>query len=486
MTAVLLSHYKSAMETIKTDAVVIGSGPGGYVAAIRIGQLGKKVVCVEKEAAGGICLNVGCIPSKALITAAKQYEKTKHDETMGIVAKDVTLDVARMQAWKGEVVTKLTGGVKQLLKGAGAQLVMGTAKLVAKNRVEVTRTDGQTLLIEAEHIVIATGSRPIQIPGFPFDQKRILDSTEALALDSIPAKLVVIGGGYIGLELGICYAKLGSKVTVIEGTSSLLPGNDPDLVQVVARKMKKAGIEVHLDSKAAGWEEKNGQAVVKVETKTGPIEVAGDKILVTVGRRPNWENLGLEALGVKIEKGFVVVDKQQRTNVPGLYAIGDVACQPMLAHKASKEAEVVAEVICGHKAEMDAVTIPAVIFVDPEIATVGLQEHEARAAGRKIVVGKFPFAALGRALAMNETDGFVKVIGDAETGELIGISAVGPEASNIVSEGALALEMGAFLPDLAMTVHPHPTLGEIIMEAAKAALGECPHVVGGGQKKVSL
>ena len=474
------------METIRTDAVVIGSGPGGYVAAIRIGQLGKKVVCVEKAAPGGICLNVGCIPSKALITAAKQYEHTKHDETMGIIAKDVSVDVARLQAWKGQVVDKLTSGVKQLLKGAGAQLVMGTAKLVAKNKVEVARQDGQTLLIEADHIVIATGSRPIQIPGFAFDQQRILDSTEALALDHIPPKLTVIGGGYIGLELGLCYAKLGSKVTVIEGTNQLLPGNDPDLVQVVARKMKKAGIEVYLESKAAGWEEKNGQAVVKAETKSGTVEIAGDKVLVTVGRRPNWENLGLEALGVKVEKGFIVVDKQQRTNVPGIYAIGDVASQPMLAHKASREAEVVAEVITGHKAEMDAVTIPAVIFVDPEIATVGLQEHEAKAQGRKVKVGKFPFAALGRALAMNETDGFVKVIGDAETDELLGIAAVGPEASNIISEGALALEMGAFLPDLALTVHPHPTLGEILMEAAKAALGECPHLVGGGQKKATV
>jgi dihydrolipoamide dehydrogenase len=470
------------METLKTDVVVIGSGPGGYVAAIRCGQLGKKVVCVEKEQVGGVCLNVGCIPSKALITASKAYEHARHNETMGIFASDVRVDVARLQAWKGEVVNKLTGGVKQLVKGAGGQMLMGTATITARGKVEVKKSDGAIIAIDCEHIIIATGSRPIEIPGFAIDGKRILDSTGGLALDEIPKRLVVIGGGYIGLELGTLYAKLGSKLTVVEGTPALLPGTDPELVQVVQRKLKKMGVEILLEAKALGWEEKNGAAVVRVQTKDGEKTIEADKVLVTVGRRPNSENLGLEKLGVKVERGFVPVDKQQRTNVPGIYAIGDVCGQPMLAHKASKEADVVAEVITGHKAEMDAVSIPAVIFTDPEIAYSGLQQHDAEKLGKKIKVGKFPFGALGRALAMAETDGFLKVIADATTDEVLGVGIVGPEASDLISEAALALEMGAFLPDLALTVHPHPTLGEAMMEAAKAALGESPHLVGGGKR----
>jgi dihydrolipoamide dehydrogenase len=469
------------METLSTDAIVIGSGPGGYVAGIRIGQLGKKCIVVEREAVGGVCLNVGCIPSKALISAGKAYERARHNETMGISASDVKLDVARLQTWKGEVVGKLTGGVRQLLKSAGAQLLAGSATFVAPNRIEVASAE-RTVAVEAPHIVIATGSRPIAIPGFDLDGRRIIDSTGALSLGEIPPRLLVIGGGYIGLELGMMYAKVGSKVTVVEATGQLLPGNDPELVQVVQRKAKKMGIEVHLDAKALGWEEKSGAAQVRVQTRDGEQTIPADEVLVTVGRRPNSDTVGLDKIGVKVERGFVVVDKQQRTNVPGVYAIGDVCGQPMLAHKASREAEVVAEVITGHKAEMDAVAIPAVIFTDPEIATVGLMQHDAEKQGRKVKVGKFPFGALGRALAIAETDGFVKVIADAATDELLGLAVVGPEASDLISEGALALEMGAFLPDLALTVHPHPTLGEAVMEAAKAALGESPHLVGGGAR----
>jgi dihydrolipoamide dehydrogenase len=476
---------ETSSETLKTEVVVIGSGPGGYVAAIRAGQLGKKVVCIDKEFVGGVCLNVGCIPSKALIQASKSYEHAKHNETMGIFASDVKVDVARLQAWKGEVVGKLTGGVRQLLKGAGAQFISGTATFVAPRKLEVKKADGAVVTIEAENIIIATGSRPISIPGFVIDQKRILDSTGGLALDEIPKRLAVIGGGYIGLEMGSLYAKFGSKVTVIEFTPSLLPGTDPDLVGVVQRKLKKAGVEVLLEAKALGWEEKNGAAQVRIQTKDGEKIIEADKVLVTVGRKPNSDGLGLEKIGLKVEKGFVVVDKQQRTSVAGVYAIGDVCGQPMLAHKASKEADVAAEVITGHKAEMDPVSIPAVIFTDPEISYCGLQQHDAEKAGRKVKVGKFPFAALGRALAIAETDGFVKIIADAATDEVLGFAVVGPGASDLVSEGALALEMGAFLPDLALTVHPHPTLGEAIMEAAKAALGESPHIVGGGARKTA-
>jgi dihydrolipoamide dehydrogenase len=451
---------------------------------VRLGQLGKKVVVVEKEFVGGVCLNVGCIPSKALITASKRYEHTKHDETMGIHASDVRVDVARLMTWKGEVVNKMTGGVRQLLKSVNAQTLMGTATFVAPHKIEVKQQSG-TVQVEADHIVIATGSRVIEIPGFTVDNQRILDSTGALALAEIPGRLLVVGGGYIGLELGMMLAKFGTKVTVVEFTNQLLPGNDPELVTMVSRKMKKLGIEVHLEAKALGWEEKNGAAHVRVQTKEGEKVFETDKVLITVGRKPNSDGLGLEKIGVKVERGFVTVDKQQRTTVAGVYAIGDVAGQPMLAHKASKEAEVVAEVIAGHKAEMDAVAIPAVIFTDPEIATVGLQQHDAEKKGRKIKTGKYAFAALGRAVAMAETDGFVKVIADANTDEILGFGIVGPEASDLISECTLALEMGAFLQDIALTVHAHPTLPEAVMEACKAALFESPHLVGGGQRRSS-
>jgi dihydrolipoamide dehydrogenase len=469
------------METLKTDAIVIGAGPGGYMAAIRLAQLGVKCITVEKEVVGGVCLNVGCIPSKALIQASKQFEFAHHNP-MGIVAEP-KLDWTRTQTWKGEVVNKLTGGVKQLLKASGVQTIMGTATITSKNTVEVKTNDGQTIAIEAaKAIVIATGSRPIEIPGFKPDGKRIIDSTGALALTEVPKRLLVIGGGYIGLELGSAYHKLGSQLTVIEGTAQLLPGNDPELVNVVQRKLKKGGVEIHLEAKAQAWEETKDGAAVRVETKEGIKTFVADKVLLTVGRRPNWENIGLEKVGVKVDKGFITVDKQQRTNIPNIYCIGDVAQQPMLAHKAYKEAEVVAEVIAGHKSENDAVVIPAVIFTDPEIATVGIMEPDAIKAGRKVKTGKFPFAALGRAIAIAETDGFVKLIADATTDELIGMAVVGPEASDLISEGALALEMGAFLPDLALTIHPHPTLGEAVMEAAKAALGESGHLINGGKR----
>ena len=471
------------METLRTEVVVIGSGPGGYVAGIRLGQLGKKCIVVERDLVGGVCLNVGCIPSKALISASKTYEKVQHGEVMGLFAKELRVDVQKLQSWKTEVVNKLTTGVRQLLKSAGTQLVLGDAMFTAPKRLEVKRSDGETIAIEADQFIIATGSRIMQIPTFIPDGKRVVDSTSGLALAAIPPRLLVIGGGYIGLELGMMYSKFGSKVTVLEGTASLLPGTDPDLVNIVQRRMKKQGMEIFLESQALGWEEKGTHALVKAKTKDGEKSFEADVILVTVGRKPNSENLGLEKIGVKVEKGFITVDKQQRTSVPHIFAIGDVAGQPMLAHKASHEAEIAAEVIAGHKAENDAVAIPAVIFTDPEVAYVGLMEHEAKAKGRAVKVGKYQLGAHGRALAMAETDGFVKVIADAKTDEVLGLAVVGAEASNIISEGALALEMGAFLPDLALTIHPHPTMGEAIMEAAKAALGESPHVVGGGQKR---
>jgi len=466
------------------DAVVIGAGPGGYPAAIRLGQLKVKTCVVEREYMGGVCLNVGCIPSKAVIHASKMFDKLGHSEDIGIMlAQKPTLDMKKLQAWKGGVVNKLTGGVRTLLKGNGVDIVEGTAKLEKAgpdgHRIVVQTKSGPQTLI-AKNVVIATGSRPTEIPGFKIDQKRIIDSTGALALEAVPARMIVIGGGYIGLELGMVYAKFGSKVTVVEATANLLGGMDQDCVGVVQRKLKKMGVEVMLNTKAKSWEDKGDRAVLTVELAAGKTAtVDADKILLSIGRRPNSEGLGLDTLGVTIDKrGFITADDHLRTNVGGIYAIGDVVGGMMLAHKATKEGEVVAEIIAGHKAAFDVRTIPAVVFTDPEIAATGLTEEEAKQKGHaKLRVGKFPFAALGRALSVNDTDGFVKVVADATTGELLGMHIVGNGAADLISEAALAIEMGAVADDLRLTIHPHPTLSEAIMEAAAASLGEAIHII---------
>ena len=465
-----------AQEAIHVEALVIGAGPGGYVAGIRLGQLKKKALVVERDKPGGICLNVGCIPSKALINAAKYYDKFRHGAEIGILADNIRLDMAKLQSWKGEVVGKLTGGVRQLLKANGCDYRTGVARLISRNTVELQEKDGK-VTIQADNIVLATGSRPIEIPGFKFDGQRVVDSTGALDFASVPERFLVVGGGYIGIEIGTLYAKLGSKVTVVEALPAILPGTDPELAQVVARKLKKLGVEVITGAKAISWTEKGGKAAVTLELTGGrdaTLEV--DKVLVAVGRRPNSEGLGLEEVGVKIERGFVPTDKRMRTNVPGIYAIGDLVGQPMLAHKASREGEVVAEVIAGHKSEMDVRTIPAVIFSDPEIASAGITAEEAEKKGRKIKIGKFPFVALGRAIANADTDGFVKVIIDADSKEVLGIHVVGNGASDVIAEAALAIEMGALADDISLTIHAHPTLPEAIMEAAKASLGEAIHI----------
>ena len=465
-----------ADEKVHVEALVIGAGPGGYVAGIRLGQLKKKSMVVERDKPGGICLNVGCVPSKALITASKYYDKLRHGADIGILADNFRVDMPKMQTWKGEVVSKLTGGVKILLKANGCDYRTGVARLTSRNTVELTDPNGGKTTIQADNIVVATGSRPIEIPGFKFDGNRIVDSTGALAFDTVPERFVVIGGGYIGIEIGTLYAKLGSKVTVVEALPAILPGNDPDIVQVVARKLKKLGVEVMTGAKAKSWSEAGGRATVVIDAGGKDVTLDADKVLVAVGRRPNWEGLGLEEVGVKVDRGFITVDSRRRTNVPGIYAIGDVAGQPMLAHKASREAEVVAEVIAGHKSEFDVRVIPAVIFSDPEVASAGITADEAKQRGRDVKVGKFPFSVLGRALANADTDGFVKVVIDAASKEVLGIHVVGNGASDIIAEAALAIEMGALADDLSLTIHAHPTLPEAIMEAAKASLGEAIHI----------
>jgi dihydrolipoamide dehydrogenase len=392
--------------------------------------------------------------------------------------------MARLQAWKTGVVNKLTGGVKSLLKGNKTEFIQGTARLTGErgdggHRIAVTDADDNESIITAKNIVLATGSRPIAIPGFDVDQELILDSTGALALDRVPGQMIVIGGGYIGLELGTVYAKLGTKVTVVEALDTILSGMDVDCVKQVARKLKKMGVEVMLTTRAKSWERRGDRAALTVSRADGgEATLDADVILMSIGRRPNSENLGLEAAGVKVDdRGFVPVDKQLRTNVAGVYAIGDLCGGMLLAHKASKEAEVVAEIIAGHRTAFDARTIPAVVFTDPEIASTGMTEPEAKAAGHTLKVGKFPFAALGRALSVNDTDGFTKIIADAKTDEILGVHIVGNGVSDLISEGVLAIEMGAVLHDLSLTIHPHPTLSESVMEAAAAALGEAVHII---------
>jgi dihydrolipoamide dehydrogenase len=463
-----------------TDVLVIGAGPGGYVAAIRAAQKGKKVICVEREKLGGVCLNVGCIPSKAMIHASTVVDRAHDAGDMGIGLGAISVDVPKMVAWKQKIVDRLTGGVAMLFKHHRVEHVTGAATFVTPTKVSVKSSAGVEE-IEAADVIIATGSRPIELPAFKVDGVHVLGSTEALALTALPKKILVIGGGYIGLEIGTFLRKLGSEVVVVEATNSLLPGQDPDLVAVVHRGLKKRKVEIHLESLAQRYEKIDGGiggVRVFVRTPKGEKTIEVDWILSTVGRRPNSEGLGLETIGVKVEKGFIVVDPQRRTNVPHVYAIGDVAGQPMLAHKASREGIVAAEVICGLPSEADWRCVPAVIFTDPEIASVGMTEAEAKAKGYDPVVGKFPFTANGRALSINEAEGFAKIVADRKTDLVLGVHIVGPEASELIAEGALAIEMAARVEDIAATIHAHPTLPEAVMEAAEAVHGLAIHAIG--------
>ena len=461
------------------DVVVIGAGPGGYVAAIRCAQLGLKTAVVEREFWGGVCLNVGCIPSKAMIKVASLYKKSQQDfSTMGIEMAGVNIDAKKMQAYKQSVCERMAGGVDQLLKGNGVEQILGEAKFISHQELEVRSQKGIDSL-KAKNFIVATGSRPIELPAFPFDEKGILSSTGALAVDSPVKSLAVIGGGYIGLEIGSFMAKMGTKVTVLEAADSLLKGVvDKDCVQVVSRKLKKAGVEVITEALAKSQKLVSGQYELEYEQKGKAHKILVDKILVTVGRKPNSDQMNLSGIGLKMAAGgCIAVDAQRRTNVPGIYAIGDIAGQPMLAHKASHEGVLVAEVIAGKNRVFDAKVVPAVIFVDPEVASVGMTEEECKAAGKKIKVGKFPFAANGKAVSMQETEGFVKIVADADSHIVLGVHICGPEASNLISEAVLAMEMGARLEDLALSIHPHPTLGETMMEAAEAALGHAIHIL---------
>ena len=461
---------------IETDTIVIGAGPGGYAAAIRAAQLGQKVTIVEKGELGGVCLNVGCIPSKALLSASHRFHNAQHSEDMGVIAEKVALNFDKVQEFKNGVVNKLTGGVAGLLKGNKVEVVKGEAYFVDENNLKVmTEKASQTYTFK--NAIIATGSRPIEIPNFKFGE-RVIDSSGALALKDVPKKLVVVGGGYIGSELGTAFANFGSEVTILEGAKDILGGFEKQMTQIVKKGLKAKGVDIVTEAMAKSAEETDNGVKVTYEAGGETKEIEADYVLVTVGRRPNTDELGLEELGLKMsDRGLVEVDDQTRTSVENIFAIGDIVAGPPLAHKASYEAKVAAEAISGEKSAVDYLGIPAVCFTEPELATVGHTEASAKEEGLEVKASKFPFAANGRALALNETNGFVKLVTLKENGLLVGAQVAGANASDVIAELGLAIESGMTAEDISLTIHAHPTLGEISMEAAEVALGTPVHTL---------
>ncbi len=463
----------------EADVVVIGGGPGGYVCAIRAAQLGLKAILVERDQLGGICVAYGCIPSKALISMTKLYEKAKEGAAFGIVADGIRVDLPALQKWKDGVVSNLEKGVGALLRENKVEVIEGSAEVIDARRVKVMTSSG-TEELATKNLVIATGSRPISLPGLEFDGKLVLSSTEALALEKVPESILVVGGGYIGLEICGVYQKLGSKVTIVELTEQLLPGTEPDLVRLPQRNLEKRGAKILLKSKVLSLDKSGGKVRAHVSTPSGEVSVEASVALVSVGRAPLTAEMNLTGIGVKTDaKGFIVTDERMKTSADGVYAIGDVRGQPLLAHKAMKEGAVAAEAMAGLPSAADWKTVPWAIFTDPEIAGVGLTEKAASDAGLQVKRSRFSFGALGRALASGEAEGFVRIVSDAKTGLVLGVQIVGPEASNLISEAALAIEMGATVDDIALTIHPHPTLPEAIMEAAEVAAGRPIHQMKG-------
>ena len=463
---------------MSTRIAVIGAGPGGYAAAFHAADLGMQVTLIDAEPnPGGVCTFRGCIPSKALLHAAKVLDEARHAGAFGVTFGNPAIDVAKLRSWKDEVVKKQTGGLGLLAKARKVNYVQGRASIVDGKTLSVDTGKGEQR-VEADYIILATGSRPTTVPKVSIDSPKVLDSTSALELPDVPGRLLIVGGGYIGLELGTVYAALGSKVTVVEMTDGLLPGADRDLAAVVAKRMETYCEAILLETKVTGVADgKNGLSVT-LEGKNAPTGAQlFDRVLVAVGRRPNSNIAGLDKTKAKVnQRGFIEVDGQRRTAESSIFAIGDVVGDPMLAHKASHEARVAVEAIHGHATVFEPRAIPAVVFTDPELAWVGLTEAEAKKQNLAVDIAKFPWAASGRATTLGRPDGLTKLIIDAETERILGVGIVGSGAGELIAEGALAIEMGALAADLKLTIHPHPTLSETVMEAADVFFGESAHV----------
>jgi dihydrolipoamide dehydrogenase len=462
---------------IHAEVLVLGSGPGGYTAAFRAADLGKKTVLVERYATlGGVCLNVGCIPSKALLHAAKVITEAEEMEHNGITFGKPKVDIDKLRSWKESVVGKLTKGLGGMAKGRKVTTVEGVGKFVSPNMLVVTTKEGEKK-VSFDHCIIAAGSQVAKIPGFPYDDERLIDSTGALELKDVPKRLLVIGGGIIGLEMACVYDALGSKVTVVEFADGLIPAADRDLVKPLQKRIEKRYEAIYLKAKVTKLEAKKEGLLATFEgaepgTGPQPAQQLFDRVLLAVGRRPNGKEIAAEAAGVSVnERGYIPVDKQQRTNVPHIYAIGDICGEPMLAHKATHEAKVAAETIAGHKVGFDAMTIPSVAYTDPEVAWMGLTETQAKKDGTAYEVAVFPWAASGRAISIDRTEGLTKLLYDPKTQRILGAGIVGPNAGELIAEMTLALEMGADLEDVALTIHPHPTLSETPFFTAEVALG---------------
>ncbi|GAB1596938.1 dihydrolipoyl dehydrogenase [Lysobacter claricitrinus] len=457
---------------VECRMLVLGAGPGGYTAAFRAADLGLDTVLVERYASlGGVCLNVGCIPSKALLHAAAVVDEAQHAKDYGIDFGAPKIQLDALRTYKDKVVGQLTKGLAGMAKQRKVRVVQGTGRFVSPNEVEVQGEAG-TQLIRFEQCIIAAGSQAVKLPNFPWDDKRVMDSTDALDLADIPKTLLVVGGGIIGLEMATVYRALGSQVTVVELASQLMPGADVDLVKPLADRLKKQGVAVHLNVKASSVEATKGGIKVTFEGEGAPAPTAYDRVLVAVGRSPNGAKIGAEAAGVQVsDRGFIPVDRQMRTNVPHIFAIGDVVGNPMLAHKATHEGKLAAEVASGEKREWVARVIPSVAYTDPEIAWVGVTETEAKAKGLKVGVGKFPWAASGRAIGIGRTEGFTKLVFDEASHRVIGGGIVGVHAGDLIAEVALAIEMGCEVADIGVTIHPHPTLSESVGMAAEVFEG---------------
>jgi dihydrolipoamide dehydrogenase len=465
------------MKSQSTTLLVIGGGPGGYVAAIRAGQLGIATVLVEGEALGGTCLNIGCIPSKALIHAADEFEKARHyanGSPLGIKVQSPQIDLAQTVRWKDGIVKRLTGGVGALLRKNGVTVIQGWATVVDGKTVDVVTAQGEPLRVQCEHLLLATGSLPVELPFMPFGGK-VISSTEALAPSELPRRLVVVGAGYIGLEMGIAYRKLGSEVAVVEALPRVLPAyDDEELTRPVLASLKRLGVVLHLGCTVQGLDPAG--AVRVRSANADEFALPADKVLVAVGRRPRTDGFGLESLHLDMAGRAIRIDDQCRTSMRNVWAIGDVAGEPMLAHRAMAQGELVAEVIAGHKRHFTPAAIPAICFTDPEVVTVGLSPAEAESAGIEHMVASFPFSANGRAMTIESTEGFVRVVARRDNHLILGWQAVGRAVSELSTAFSQSIEMGARLEDVAGTIHAHPTLGEAVQEAALRALGQALHI----------